>query len=128
MEIRLIRTEEDYDQALDELARLMDEGEDTPNLDKLELLSALIGAYETEHYPAEKPQPLEALQYYLESRGISYTYTVGEFEQILAQTADNDRLLELIHGEIIEKSATEEHGVITGNAIFALHRYEQIHK
>jgi HTH-type transcriptional regulator / antitoxin HigA len=73
MEIKPIRTEEDYEQALDELAMFMDEGEDTPNLDKLEILSVLIGAYETEHYPAEKPHPIEALQYYMESRGLSRT-------------------------------------------------------
>lgn len=45
MEIKPIRTEEDYESALDELEILMSEGENTPNFDKLEILSALIGAY-----------------------------------------------------------------------------------
>lgn len=71
MEIKPIRTEEDYEQALEQLAVFIDEGEDTPNLDKLEILSVLIGAYEAEHYPVEKPHPVEAIRYYIESRGIS---------------------------------------------------------
>lgn len=58
-----IRSESDYEEALAELERLMNEGEDTPNLDKLEVLSILIGAYEAEHYPAEKPHPVEAIKY-----------------------------------------------------------------
>lgn len=72
MEIKAIQTEEEYTEALHELARLMSEGEDTPNLDNLEVLSALIGVYEAEHYPAEKPHPDEVVQYYIESRGISW--------------------------------------------------------
>ncbi len=41
--------------------------------------------------------------------------TVEMFEQV-ADTAENaERLLELIHGEIVEKVPTEEHGVATGN-------------
>ncbi len=71
MELKPIRTEADYDAALAELETLMDEGEDTPNLDRLEVLSMLIGAYEAEHYPVEKLHPVEAIQYYIESRGLS---------------------------------------------------------
>lgn len=71
MEIKPIRTEADYDVALAELERLMAEGEDTPNLDRLEVLSTLIGAYETARYPVEKPHPVEAIQYYIESRGLT---------------------------------------------------------
>ena len=55
-------------------------------------------------------------------------YTVEEFEQLFAQAEDGDRLLELIHGEIVEKMPTEEHGVVAGNAVFALRSYVQIHK
>ncbi|MCE7984590.1 MAG: transcriptional regulator [Caldilinea sp. CFX5] len=72
MAFKLIQTEEDYEEALAELAMLMNEGEDTPSLDKLEMLSRVIGAYEAEHYPAEKLHPVEAMQYYIESRGINW--------------------------------------------------------
>lgn len=55
-------------------------------------------------------------------------YTVEEFEQLFAQAEHGDRLLELIHGEIVEKMPTEEHGIVAGNAVFALRSYVQLHK
>lgn len=45
----------------------------------------------------------------------SRLYTVTEFEQILAQPENSERLLELVNGEIIEKMPTEEHGIIVLN-------------
>ncbi len=90
-EIKPIRNEADYEMALDKLERLMDEGEDTPNLDKLEILSALIGAYEAEEHPAEKPHPVEAIQYYMESRGLSR----AEFSQQIGVTSQ--RLSEILN-------------------------------
>ena len=41
--------------------------------------------------------------------------TVVEFEQFLALPENRDRSFELIHGEIVEKVPTEEHGLIAGN-------------
>ena len=41
--------------------------------------------------------------------------TVVEFDQFLALPANRDRSFEPIHGEIIEKVPTEEHGLIAGN-------------
>jgi len=41
--------------------------------------------------------------------------TVAAFEQFLALPENQDRLLELIHGEMIEKMPTEEHGMIASN-------------
>lgn len=38
--------------------------------------------------------------------------TVEEFEQFADSPENKERLLELIHGEIVEKAPTEEHGVI----------------
>ena len=91
MDIKPIRTEGDYEEALAELEILMNEGEDTPNIDKLEVLSTLIGAYEAEQYPAEKPHPVEAIKYYLESRGVSRT----EFSTKIGLT--NHRLGEILN-------------------------------
>ncbi len=39
--------------------------------------------------------------------------TVEEFEKVLAQPENKDRLLELINGEIVEKVPTEKHGELT---------------
>ena len=50
-------------------------------------------------------------------------YTVEEFEQLFTQAEHGDRLLELIHGEIVEKMPTEEHGVVAGNVFAPLHNF-----
>lgn len=52
-----------------------------------------------------------------------HRYTVEEFEQLFTQAEHGDRLLELIHGEIIEKMPTEEHGVVAGNVFAPLHNF-----
>ncbi len=39
--------------------------------------------------------------------------TVEEFEQFLRLSTNQNRLFELIHGEIVEKTPTEEHGILT---------------
>src|SRR4029450_1546931 len=49
--------------------------------------------------------------------------TVVEFEQFLALPEKRDRFFELIHGEIVEKVPTEEHGLIVGNLCGFLWQY-----
>lgn len=52
-------------------------------------------------------------------------YPVAEFEQVLQQPENRERLLELINGEIVEKSSTEQHGEIValiGAALLAFIR------
>lgn len=44
-------------------------------------------------------------------------HTVKEFEAFIARPENEDRLFELIDGEIVEKMVTREHGIITGNII-----------
>ncbi len=50
-------------------------------------------------------------------------YSVEEFERFLAQPENRDRLFELINGEIIEKSLTEEHGVVTATVATAIRNF-----
>ena len=73
MDIRLIKTEDDYTEALDELEKLMDRDiePNTPEGDQYELLSVLVEKYEDEHYPIPLPDPIAAIEYYIESRGLS---------------------------------------------------------
>jgi Uma2 family endonuclease len=54
--------------------------------------------------------------------------TADEFEQILALPQNQDRLLELINGEIVEKMPTEEHGMVTSNIDYALNGFNREHK
>ncbi len=71
MEIRPIRTEEDYQNALDEIERLFDAPPGTPDGDRLEVLTTLVETYEDEHFSIPAPDPIEALNYYMESRGLT---------------------------------------------------------
>jgi HTH-type transcriptional regulator/antitoxin HigA len=71
MEIKPIKTEQDYDQALAQIERLMDTVPGTPEGDQLDVLTTLVEAYETQHFPVPPPDPIEAILYYMDSRGLS---------------------------------------------------------
>jgi HTH-type transcriptional regulator/antitoxin HigA len=71
MELKPIRTEADYRAALAEIEQRFEAAPDTPESDRLEILTTLVEAYEKQHYPIEVPDPIEAMLYYMESRGLS---------------------------------------------------------
>ena len=71
MEIRPIRTKADYREALQEIELLFDAAKNTPEYDRLDILSTLVEAYEKTHFPIELPDPIEAIQYYMDARGWS---------------------------------------------------------
>jgi HTH-type transcriptional regulator / antitoxin HigA len=72
MDIKPIRTQADYEAALKDVENLFDAKPATPENDKLDVLVTLIEAYEAKHFPIPEPDdPVEVLQYYLDSRGIS---------------------------------------------------------
>ncbi|CCQ59330.1 helix-turn-helix domain protein [Crocosphaera watsonii WH 0402] len=68
MNIKPIKTEIDYQQALREIESLFEALPSTKEGEKLEILTTLVEAYEQEHYPIEPPSSLEAILYHLESR------------------------------------------------------------
>ncbi len=71
MEIRPIRTKTDHQEALREIELLFDAAENTPSGDRLDILSTLVEAYEKTHFPIELPDPIEAIHYYMDTRGLS---------------------------------------------------------
>jgi len=71
MDIKPIKTEKEYEEALKEVERLFDAVPGTPESDRYEVLATLVEAYEDEHYPIPLPDPIEAILYYMESRGLS---------------------------------------------------------
>jgi HTH-type transcriptional regulator/antitoxin HigA len=71
MEIKPIKNEADYQAALEEIERLFDAAPDTREGDRLEVLSTLVDAYEEKHYGIPLPDPIEAILYHMESRGLS---------------------------------------------------------
>lgn len=64
-----IRTEQDYEAALEEVGRLMTARPGMPEGDQLDVLSTLVEAYEAEHYPIDAPDPVNLLEFAMEQRG-----------------------------------------------------------
>ena len=66
MNVKVIKTEEDYQQALTRLEEIFDAPIDSPEGDEAEILSILIEKYEDEHYPIGPPDPIEAIKFRME--------------------------------------------------------------
>ena len=71
MKLRPIRTQTDYQEALREVELLFDAQPNTPEYDQLDILSTLVEAYEKKLFPIELPDPIEAIHYYMDTRGWS---------------------------------------------------------
>ncbi len=71
MDIRPIKTEADYRAALKEIENLFDAVPNTPEGDRLDVLTTLVGVYEEQHYPIPAPDPVEAILYHMESRSLA---------------------------------------------------------
>src|SRR6202023_1860598 len=70
-EVRPIRTKRNYEAALKEVERLWGAKAGTRAGDRLDVLATLIDAYETEHYPMDPPDPIEAIKFRMEQQGLS---------------------------------------------------------
>ena len=71
MQIHPIRTRIDYRAALKEVESLMDAASATAAGERLDVLVTLIEAYERKHYPLDLPDPVEAIKFVMEQRGLS---------------------------------------------------------
>jgi len=71
MQFKPIRNDNEYRAALQEIDRLFEAHPDTPEADRLEVWAIHVEAYERQLYPVSLPDPIEAIEYYLESRGLS---------------------------------------------------------
>jgi HTH-type transcriptional regulator / antitoxin HigA len=81
--IRPIKTEADYEAAIGEVDRLLDAASDSPEADRLDVLVTLVQAYEAKHFSIALPDPITAIEYYLESRGL----TRRDLEQYIGSRA-----------------------------------------
>jgi HTH-type transcriptional regulator / antitoxin HigA len=71
MEITPIKSKRDYRRALKEIEGLMHAKRNTPAGDRLDVLVALVEAWEAKHYPLDLPDPIEAIKYDMEQRRLS---------------------------------------------------------
>ncbi|WP_227285906.1 MULTISPECIES: helix-turn-helix domain-containing protein [Alphaproteobacteria] len=70
-ELRPIRSDADYDKALEEAERLWGAKSGTPEGDRLDVLATLIEVYEAKHYPMDPPDPVEAIRFRMEQQGLT---------------------------------------------------------
>ena len=71
MDIQPIRTEADYEAALERIAGLMSAEAGTPEGDELDILATLVEAYEQKQFPIEPADPIEAIRFRMEQLGLA---------------------------------------------------------
>jgi len=89
MDIKPIKNECDYEAALKKIEMLFDAQPDTPEGDHLEVLTTLVEAYEQKHFSIPAPDPVEAIKYFMESRGL----TRHDLEPLLGSRARVSEIL-----------------------------------
>ncbi len=89
MIFKIIKTEEQYDEAIDRLEIIFDAEPGTEEGDELEMLSLLIKNYEDEHYPIPDPDPIEAIEFVMEQTNMKPKDLVG----ILGDKASVSKIL-----------------------------------
>ena len=70
MNIRPIKNEQDYANALSRIESLMSAKPNTPEMDELEVLTTLVEAYEEKFYNIDAPDPIEAIKFRMEQEGL----------------------------------------------------------
>lgn len=71
MDIKAIKTEDDYNQALKRLEKIFHAPINSKEGDEAEVLSILIEKYEEENYPIDAPDPIEAILFRMEQMEMS---------------------------------------------------------
>ena len=70
-ELRPIRTKRDYEAALEEVEELWGAKSGTREGDRLDVLATLIDVYESQHFPMDPPDPIEAIKFRMEQQGLT---------------------------------------------------------
>ncbi len=71
MDIRPIRTDEDYNAAVSRIEELWGVKKDTIEGDEFDLLVTLVESYEMKHYPIAPPDPIDAIKFRMEQMGLT---------------------------------------------------------
>jgi HTH-type transcriptional regulator/antitoxin HigA len=71
MEIRPIKTEQDYNNSIRRIEVLWGAKKDTPKGDELDLLVTLVESYEMKHYPIAPPDPVDAIKFRMEQMNMT---------------------------------------------------------
>ena len=90
MVIRPIKTDADYRAALNDIENLMMAEPDTVEGEKLDILVTLVEAYEAKHFPMDLPDPVEAIKFEMERKGL----TVKDLEPMIGKS---NRVYEILN-------------------------------
>jgi HTH-type transcriptional regulator / antitoxin HigA len=79
--IRPIRTETEYDEAIEEIERYFENEPKlgTPEADRFDLLALIVEDYEGKRWPTEPPETIDAIRYRMETGG----YTQADLGRLL---------------------------------------------
>ncbi|UZO81054.1 transcriptional regulator [Aquimarina sp. ERC-38] len=77
MEVKSIKTKEDYQQALNRLEVIFDAPVDSKEGDEADILSLLIENYENKEFPIEAPDPIEAIKIRMEELNMRQKDLIG---------------------------------------------------
>lgn len=108
MNIKPIRNEEDYQNALQKLDEIFDAKKGTEEGDELEILIILVDNYENEHFPIGMPDPIEAIKFRMEQMGMKQKdlEEVFGFKSRVSEILNKKRKLTL---EMVRKLNTTLH-------------------
>jgi len=73
MEIKPIKTENDYNESIKRIEELWGSKKDSPQGDELDLLVTLVESYELKYYPIAPPDPVEAILFRMEQMEMTKT-------------------------------------------------------
>ena len=90
MDIRPIKTDADYRAALNDIENLMMAEPDTVEGEKLDILVTLVEAYEAKHFPMDLPDPVEAIKFEMERKGL----TLKDLEPMIGKS---NRVYEILN-------------------------------
>lgn len=82
MDVKPIKTEEDYRATLREIESLMRAEPESPEGERLDVLVTLIEAYERRHFPLDLPDPVAAIKFVMDQRGL----TVKDLEPMIGHS------------------------------------------
>lgn len=78
MDIKLIRTEEDYQKTLERMEEIFDAPIGTIESDEADILALLIDEYEKKNYPIDAPDPIEAIKIRMEEMNLKQVDLIPE--------------------------------------------------
>jgi HTH-type transcriptional regulator/antitoxin HigA len=73
MEIKPIKTDTDYNAAIQRIEQLWGAKKNSPQGDELDLLATIVEAYEMKHFPILPPDPIDAIIFRMEQMNMTKT-------------------------------------------------------